>query len=222
MSGPVRVVVLGPLPEAVRRALRDLPGGAVLSDHPDPTSAAAALGVADAKLGVAAVRDSTDETLRILVAREVARAERYDRPFSLIRLSVDGLPGLEETYGAEPVTGYLLSLEETLRRSLRKVDLLVRVGRGDFAALLPETAGPGGGTAAERLRDLTARLLGKPTTGTARSVLPFRATSSAGVAWFPRVDVGGAEDLIRAAEGARDRATRSGGNRVCSDEDVLS
>lgn len=221
MSGPVRVVVLGPIPEAVRQALRELPGGAVLSDHPRPEAAAAALGIADATLGVATFRESDVDTLRILVVREVARSERYERPLSLIRLSVDDLPQLEETYGAEPVAGYLHSLEETLRRSLRKVDLLLRTGRGDFAALLPETAGSGGGTAAERLRELTSRLLGKPPAGTTKPVLPFRATSSAGVAWTPRKDVGDAVDLIRAAEAARDRASRSGGNRVCTDEDVL-
>jgi diguanylate cyclase (GGDEF)-like protein len=214
VTDPLRIVVLGPIPDAVREALRRLPGGAVLADHPDPRGALAALGTGEASLAVRAALDPGGETLRGLLIRECARAERYGHTLALVRLDVDRLGELERTFGEEAVAAFLASLEESLRRSLRRVDVLVRAGRGSFAAILPETSEAGGGIAAERLRDLTSRLMGKPAAPSAGPPLPFRSTASVGVACFSAPGAEDPDTLLSAAETALAGAEREGGNRV--------
>ena len=211
MTDPLRIVVLGPIPDAVREALHRLPGGAILADHPDPEGARAALGAGEASLAVLAAADPGGETLRGLIVRECARAERYGHRLTLARLALDRLEELERTFGWESVAAFLASLEDALRRSLRRVDVLVRSGRGEFAALLPETSPAGGQVAADRLRDLASRLMGKPAAG---PPLPFRATASVGIACFPSPGVEDPQAFLLAAGAALERAQREGGNRV--------
>lgn len=216
MTGPLRIIVLGPIPEVVREALGRLPGGSILVDHPDPDGAVGALAAGDASLAVLAALDPAGDTFRGLLAREFARADRYGHALTLVRLAVDGLDELEQRFGRESVSAFLASLEETLRRSLRRVDMLVRAGHGEFAALLPETSPSGGAVAAERLRDLAARLMGKPPVGDTKPVLPFRATASVGIACFPSPGIENAQAFHLAAGHALAEAKRSGGNRVCA------
>lgn len=213
MTDPLRIVVLGPIPDAVREALQRLPGGTILADHPDPQGALAALDAGEASLAVLAAADPGGETLRGLIVRECARAERYGHSLTLARLAVDRLEELERTFGWAPVAAFLASLEEALRRSLRRVDVLVRSGRGEFAALLPETSEAGGQIVADRLRDLTSRLMGKPTAA-AGPPLPFRSTASVGIACFPSPGLEEPQAFLLAAGGALADAQREGGNRV--------
>lgn len=219
MTAPVRIVILGPLPAGFRESLAALPGTPVVLDHPDPASAAAALDFADVAVSTHHPPSSPfSETLRALVLRESARAERYGRAFAIALLAVDDAERLAADHGREAVAAYLASMEDALRRSLRRVDLLLRDAEGRFAALLPETGGEGARIAAERLRDLAARLMGKPATGGSRTSLPFRGTVSAGVAWIPARGVEDGAALLRATELALAAARAEGGGRVRTHE----
>jgi diguanylate cyclase (GGDEF)-like protein len=212
----VRIVILGPLPDGFRESLAALPGNPVVLDHPDPASAAAALGIADVAVSTFFPSSPFSETLHALALREAARAERYGRAFAIVLLAVDDAERLAADHGRDAVAAYLASMEDALRRSLRRVDLLLRDADGRLAALLPETEGEGARTAAVRLRDLAAKLIGKPATGGSRTSLPFRGTVSAGVAWIPTRGIEGGEALLRAAELALAAARREGGGRVLS------
>lgn len=219
MTAPVRIVILGPLPDGFREALAALPGNPVVRDHPDPTSAASVLGPADVAVSGLSLSSRFSGTLRALAHREVARAERYGRAFAIVLLSVDDADRLAADHGREAVAAYLASMEDALRRSLRRVDLLLRDAGGRFAALLPETGGDGARTAAARLRDLASRLMGKPAPGGSRTILPFRGTVSAGVAWFPARGIEDGEALLRATENALAAAAGGAGDGVRSHED---
>lgn len=218
MTAPVRIVVLGPLPDGFRESLAALPGTPVVLDHPDPASAAASLGFADVAVSAVFPSSPFSETLRALVLREAARAERYGRAFAIVLLAVDDAGRLARDHGREAVAAYLASMEDALRRSLRRVDLLLRDAEGRFAALLPETGGEGARTAAERLRDLAARLMGKPAAGGSRTSLPFRGTVSAGVAWIPARGIEDGAALLHATEIALAAAREEGGGSVRAHE----
>jgi GGDEF domain-containing protein len=214
LTVPVRIVILGPLPDRFREALAALPGNPVVEDHPDPVSARAALGAADIAVSAGPAPSPFAGTLRALAQREAARAERYGRSFAIVLLAVDDVGRLAADHGADAVAAYLASMEDALRRSLRRVDLLLRDAEGRFAALLPETGGDGAKTAAGRLRDLASRLMGKPAPAGSRTTLPFRGTVNAGVGWIPAHGIEDGESLLRATERALAAARAEGGGAV--------
>lgn len=222
MTAPVRIVILGPIPDGLREALAALPGNPEVRDHPDPASLAAVLGAADIAAWAVLPSSPFSERLRALALRETARAERYGRAFAIVLLAVDDVDRLAADHGREAVAAYLASMEDALRRSLRRVDLLLRDAGGRFAALLPETGGDGARTAAVRLRDLASRLMGKPAPGGSRTILPFRGTVSAGVAWIPSRGIEDGEALLRATEKALAAAKRGAGGAVRSHEEPPS
>jgi diguanylate cyclase (GGDEF)-like protein len=161
------------------------------------------------------------EAFRERVEHEFARALRYRHPVALIVLSVDGSERLAASYGEAAVDEFMGTLEETLRRCLRDVDLLYRAGPNEFAAILPETPAAGARIPADRFLTQTSRLVFKPSGATTRPVLPFKATSSVGVADGPGHGVASAEELVQSARASMGSARVAGGARVCV-HDVLA
>jgi len=84
----------------------------------------------------------------------VEQARRYDRPFSVIILDINGFKGVNDILGHEHGDRVLQEIAEELRRS-RPSDFWFRWGGDEFLCLLPETSHQKAKILAERI----ARLL---------------------------------------------------------------
>ncbi|HSS81048.1 MAG TPA: diguanylate cyclase [Gaiellaceae bacterium] len=140
---------------------------------------------------------------------ELLRAERFERPLSLVMADLDLLRDINNTYGHLAGDAVLQGIAEVFRSHLRHYDVPARFGGEEFAILLPETTPEQAFEIAERIR----RTVAASTFDVETSSEPIRATVSIGVAAFPR-DGADANELIHQADLAVYRAKLQGRNRV--------
>jgi diguanylate cyclase (GGDEF)-like protein len=74
------------------------------------------------------------------LAREVARAHRYDRQVALIVLDIDDFKAINDRIGHLAGDGVLAETAERVREAVRSADVACRVGGDEFAVILPESA----------------------------------------------------------------------------------
>ncbi len=89
------------------------------------------------------------DTLR----KEVARAERYRLPLTLIYFDVDKFKQLNDNEGHAVGDDLLRLVGETVRLVVRQVDLAFRYGGDEFCVLAPSTEGEGGLQLCHRLAE---------------------------------------------------------------------
>jgi diguanylate cyclase (GGDEF)-like protein len=143
------------------------------------------------------------------LSEEFKRAERYHDPLACLVVDIDRLQAHNDAGGREAGDRVVRFVADTIRGSVREVDVVARFGGDEFLVVLPSTHFAGSVTVAERIfQDATARLNGEQ-----RSVLPV--TLSLGVALFPSRDVRTKDALLRGADAALHAAKRDGGNRIC-------
>jgi diguanylate cyclase (GGDEF)-like protein/putative nucleotidyltransferase with HDIG domain len=140
---------------------------------------------------------------------ELLRAERFERPLSLIMADLDLLRDINNTYGHLAGDAVLQGIAEVFRSQLRHYDVPARFGGEEFAILLPETPPEQAFEIAERIR----RTVASRAYDVETSSEPIRATVSIGVAGYPR-DGSDANELIHQADLAVYRAKLQGRNRV--------
>ncbi len=91
-------------------------------------------------------RRSYDERLE----KEVARAERYDHPLSLVLLDLDGFKGVNDEHG-HPAGDDVLRAVGHVLRGVRRTDDCFRTGVDEFSLLLPDTPVDGAHVVASRV-----------------------------------------------------------------------
>jgi two-component system, cell cycle response regulator len=141
---------------------------------------------------------------------EIERSRRYGSHVSIILLDIDDFKKINDSYGHLAGDYVLRTLAETLKDSLRTIDIVGRYGGEEFIAVLPETEGAHGYTVGERFRQ---QIEGKDFMfgGTHINV-----TISGGVASYSDgMDVNKA---IKVADDNLYRAKREGKNKVCYDQ----
>ena len=155
----------------------------------------------------------------VVMQEELGRAQRFQRPMSLIMADLDLLRDINNTYGHLAGDAVLRGISEVFRQQLRHYDVPARFGGEEFSILLPETPPDQAFEIADRIRrSVAARLFEVET-----SSEPIRATISMGVAGFPR-DGSDMNELVHQADLAVYRAKLQGRNRVldASDEPLLA
>lgn len=90
------------------------------------------------------------------VQKELARVRRSGVGFSLLLMDIDFFKQVNDTYGHAAGDAVLRVLADTLRSTLRVVDVAARMGGEEFAILLPETQENEAHRVAERLRQAIA------------------------------------------------------------------
>jgi diguanylate cyclase (GGDEF)-like protein/putative nucleotidyltransferase with HDIG domain len=143
------------------------------------------------------------------LSEELSRAQRFERPLSLIMADLDLLREINNTYGHLAGDAVLKGIAEVFRAELRHYDVPARFGGEEFSILLPETPPEQALEIAERIRRAVAEKLYDVET----SSEPIRATVSIGVAGFPK-DAQDPNALIHQADLAVYRAKLQGRNRV--------
>ncbi len=145
--------------------------------------------------------------------REFTRAQRYDRPLSVLMIDADDFKLINDRHGHFAGDEVLRAVADRLRAFVRKTDLLGRLGGEEFAVAFTETDMPSALEAAERLcREMEAE--------------PFQIagsriqmTVSVGVATRRATDDNAAQ-LLRLADKAMYLAKSGGRNRVIANLDV--
>jgi diguanylate cyclase (GGDEF)-like protein/putative nucleotidyltransferase with HDIG domain len=140
---------------------------------------------------------------------ELGRAQRFERPMSLVVADLDLLRDINNTYGHLAGDAVLTGIAEIFRRHLRHYDVPARFGGEEFCILLPETEPEQALQIAERIRQAVAAAEFEVET----SSEPIHATISMGVASFPR-DGQDSNQIIHEADLAVYRAKLQGRNRV--------
>ena len=143
--------------------------------------------------------------------QEIERAERYDRPLSVIMADLDRFKDFNDAFGHPRGDELLIAVASTLRQLSRASDILARYGGEEFTLVLPETSAEDALVLAERVRQCVEALeqasrAGGPT-----------VTLSIGVASHARGD--SKESLIETADAALYQAKRAGRNQVRVAED---
>jgi diguanylate cyclase (GGDEF)-like protein len=77
--------------------------------------------------------------------------KRYEQPFALLLLDIDGLKRINDAHGHQAGDRVLMQVAMSLRRSVRNVDTTARLGGDEFAVLAPLQDSKGGTILAERL-----------------------------------------------------------------------
>ena len=73
------------------------------------------------------------------LAREVARAQRYDRNLALVIFDVDDFKAVNDRIGHLAGDAVLADTAERVRDAVRSADIACRVGGDEFAVILPES-----------------------------------------------------------------------------------
>ncbi|MGW8251591.1 MAG: GGDEF domain-containing protein, partial [Anaerolineales bacterium] len=109
---------------------------------------------------------------------ELTRANRFDRPLTIVMADMDLLRNVNNTYGHLAGDEVLIGVANILKNSVREYDVVVRFGGEEFAILMPETAPDDAFARIEAIRESIEKTeFNVPT-----SVSPIHITMSFGVA----------------------------------------
>ena len=137
-------------------------------------------------------------------AAEIARARRHAHPFSVAYIDVDDFKQVNDRQGHSAGDRLLRTVADALRRNVRDIDTVARMGGDEFAVLMPETD--------ERAAQVAMRR-------TRRSLLEethragWPVTISVGVVTFD-LPPDSVDDVLRAADDAMYSAKRGGKNAL--------
>ncbi len=143
-----------------------------------------------------------------VVARELARAERYEAPISCVMIDLDHFKKVNDQHGHLVGDRVLVAVTDAIGRSVRESDYVARYGGEEFVILLPATDVAGARELAERCRSTVA------TTQVADRAGPLSVTASMGISSFEKGNIGTVDELLNAADRALYDAKKRGRNQV--------
>lgn len=142
--------------------------------------------------------------------KELGRAERLNRPLTVLMLDIDDFKSVNDRYGHPVGDAILQRIVTEIRGEVRgDMDLVARYGGEEFAVILPETSIAEGTEVAERVRRRVDERLFRPPD----SADVLRVTVSIGLATYPH-DATTKKELMDRADAALYRAKRGGKNAV--------
>lgn len=142
------------------------------------------------------------------LSNELTRANRFDRPMSIILADLDLLRNINNTYGHLAGDQVLIGIAHAIKKAVRDYDVVSRFGGEEFSVLLPETTLAKASERAEEIR----KIVEKMEFTVATSIKPIRATLSLGISHrenFSQTE----EELMHNADLALYHSKLSGRNR---------
>jgi diguanylate cyclase (GGDEF)-like protein len=138
------------------------------------------------------------------VCLAVERSLRSLTPLTLAYLDLDNFKRLNDERGHWAGDEALCDVSQTIRRNIRSVDMLARLGGDELALLLPDTGGPEAVIVLNRLRELLAEEM-------ARKGWPVTVSIGAATFLRPTVDV---DVMVRHIDTLMYAAKRAGKGRL--------
>jgi diguanylate cyclase (GGDEF)-like protein/PAS domain S-box-containing protein len=144
---------------------------------------------------------------------ELAQSRRHDRRLAIVYMDVDGFKFVNDNWGHGVGDRLLQSLALRLKRGVREVDTVARIGGDQFLILVPDLR------QSEDIGRVAQKLLLHASRPFEIDQGRLEVTASAGVAIFPE-DGRDAETLLRNADTAMHRAKELGTNtfQLCTPE----
>ncbi len=87
-----------------------------------------------------------------VAAAEIARADRYQHPLSVIYIDLDDFKAVNDRFGHNAGDTLLQAVASRIARSMRAIDITARMGGDEFAILMPETGQEAARATAPRLQ----------------------------------------------------------------------
>jgi len=119
--------------------------------------------------------------LAVVLPTEIARAERFLSPLSLIFLDLDSFKQINDTHGHSVGSRVLAEVAQVISRTMRTVDICFRYGGDEFVIVLPQTNHAAAMGAAKRLLNVL-----RIHTYLRAEGLSLRLTASLGIASYPQ------------------------------------
>ncbi|MBI4664952.1 MAG: diguanylate cyclase [Nitrospinae bacterium] len=145
-----------------------------------------------------------------LLEKELAQSERYPKPLSLAIFDIDFFKKINDTYGHQAGDMILKAFANTVSSSIRKADIVARIGGEEFAIYMPFVDVKGAGVICEKLRVNVENL--SPSFNGQR----IPVTCSIGIAEYSQKDK--VDSLFARADGALYKAKNGGRNQVVTSE----
>ena len=142
-----------------------------------------------------------------LGVQEVARAERYGHPLSLLMIDSDYLKSVNDNYGHQKGDQLISDLAATISQSARSSDTVIRYGGDEFLVVLPETDTLAASFLAERIRAAVEER------GLQIGQTKATTTVSIGLASYPK-DALDPTGLLARSDAALRHSKQMGRNRV--------
>jgi diguanylate cyclase (GGDEF)-like protein/putative nucleotidyltransferase with HDIG domain len=140
---------------------------------------------------------------------ELARANRFGRPLTVILCDLDLLRNINNTYGHLAGDEVLKGIGKILRESVREYDIVARFGGEEFSILMPET----NSKIAFKRAELIRKTIEMSEFTVPTSIEPIRATMSFGVASRSSADQT-KDEILHNADTVLYRAKLNGRNRT--------
>ncbi len=140
---------------------------------------------------------------------EYLRAARSKQPISIFLVDLDHFKQVNDTYGHQSGDVALKSAADTLKATLREIDMVGRYGGEEFLAILPNTDGKSAIQVADRFRRaLQAQQITLPDNNI------INITASIGLHTITPENIGGLEHFLAEADKALYQAKHNGRNQV--------
>jgi len=153
----------------------------------------------DALTGVANTR-----AFKELAATELERARRYGRTFTLATLDLDNFKAVNDTLGHAAGDRLIHDVGQAIRRRLRRVDIVARIGGDEFVVLLPETTAAAAAVALGHVQESLQKV--------AEGYGPVVRASYGSVTFVS--PPGTVEEMLQLADVAMYQAKNAGGDRI--------
>ena len=149
--------------------------------------------------------------------QEIARAERYGRPVSLLMLDIDHFKRVNDNFGHQTGDDILRGVGDMIKAINRKTDVVARYGGEEFTVILPETDSEAAVECAQKIRQEIEAYIFQ-----IQSKQVLQVTVSIGVASINNFDKTNFDktreehgmDIVEMADQALYKAKESGRNQV--------
>jgi two-component system, cell cycle response regulator len=140
-----------------------------------------------------------------LAEQQLKLARRRGTPAAVLFVDLDGMKGINDTYGHGEGDQALTDTADLLRATFRTSDLLARVGGDEFCVFLPDCDPPTATVVTERLREAVRA-------HNESAGRPYALSLSVGVAEFDPAKHAAIDDLIEHADRSmyREKSARAG------------
>ncbi len=147
---------------------------------------------------------------------ETEAAKRYHTPLTCLMMDIDNFKSINDRFGHPAGDVVLATLAKIVQQSVRRVDIVGRLGGEEFLVIMPHTAQGTAFRVAERIRQAVQRWPFK------LEGVAIPVTVSIGVACLPTAGIANKSTLMKAADNALYEAKKSGKNRSVVSQFVVS
>ena len=147
--------------------------------------------------------------LEDIVDKLVAQAHRRNANIGILMIDVDFFKQVNDTYGHDAGDTVLKQISDTIKKTIRKSDYLIRYGGEEFMVILPDVKDGYSEHVAEKIRQKI-----EETPITLPTGIAIKKTVSIGVSEFPKDCRGKFWQCVKFADVALYRAKEEGRNKV--------